>query len=89
MTLAKEVVTASILNNRMRFHKVRAECFRLQASSNNNPDSRGMYMQLAARETALAQRLEQQAPKQVKGLAATPTAREESSRRRFRSRQDI
>ena len=89
MTLDKEVVTASILNNRIRFHRVRAERFRLQASSHNNPDSRGMYMQLAARETALAQRLEQQAPKQVKGLAATPTAREESSRRRFRSRQNV
>jgi len=49
MTFAKEVVTVSILNNRARFHRVRAERFGAQASRSQNPDSRAMYLQLAAR----------------------------------------
>jgi hypothetical protein len=90
MTFAREVVTASILNSRARFHRVRAERFGLHASSSNNPDSRMMYLQLAARETALADRLEQQPPKtkQTKSPAAIPTGPEESRgpRPRFRFR---
>ena len=69
MTLAKEVVTASILNNRVRLHRARAERFGLQASRSRNPDSRAMYMQLAARETAIAERLEQQTPKRANSLS--------------------
>ena len=57
MTFAKEVVTASIVNNRARFHRVRAERFRVHAYTRRNPDSRAMYLQLAARETAIAERL--------------------------------
>ena len=37
MTFAKEVVTASILNNRARFHRVRAERFGVHASRSQNP----------------------------------------------------
>jgi len=85
MTFAKEVVTASILNNRVRFHRARAERFGLQASRSRNPDSRAMYMQLAARETAIAERLEQQTPKRAKLPLATPTTPEKSrGPRRFR-----
>jgi len=58
MTFAKEVVTASILNSRTRFHRVRAERFGAHASRSQNPDSRAKYLQLAARETAIAERLE-------------------------------
>ena len=76
MTFAKEVVTASILNNRARFHRVRAERFRVHAYTSPNPDSRAMYMQLAARETAIAERLEQQTPKRAK--LHTPTTTEKS-----------
>ena len=73
MTFAKEVVTASILNNRVRFHRARAERFGLQASRSQNPDSRAMYLQLAARETAIAERLERQPPKPAKPqFAAEP-----------------
>jgi hypothetical protein len=60
MTFAKEVVTASILNNQARFHRVRAEQFRVHAYTRRNPDSRAMYVQLAARETAIAECLERQ-----------------------------
>ena len=38
MTFAKEVVTASILNNRVRFHRARAERFGLQASRSRSPE---------------------------------------------------
>ena len=78
MTFAKDVVTASILNSRTRFHRVRAERFRLHASSDSNPHSRGMYLQLAARETAIAERLERQTPKRAKLPIATPRAPEKS-----------
>ena len=37
MTFAKEVVTASILNNRARFHRVRAERFRVHAYASQTP----------------------------------------------------
>jgi hypothetical protein len=85
MTFAKEVVTASILNNRARFHRVRAERFGIRASRSQNPNSRAMYLQLAARETALAERLERQSPERAKLLLATPTTPEKSrGPRRFR-----
>ncbi len=58
MTFAKEVVTASILNNQARFHRVRAKRIRVHAYTSRNPDSRAIYLRLAARETAIAQRLE-------------------------------
>jgi hypothetical protein len=76
MTFAKEVVTISILNNRARFHRVRAERFGAQASRSQNPDSRAMYLQLAARETAIAERLERQPPKRAKLPIATESPRE-------------
>jgi len=76
MTFAKEVVTASVVNNRARFHKVRAERFRVHAYTSRNPDSRGMYLQLAARETAIAERLERQTPKRAKLPIATKSPRE-------------
>jgi hypothetical protein len=80
MTFAKEVVTASILNNRARFHRVRAERFGAHASSSQNPDSRAMYLQLAARETAIAERLERQSPKRAKlPIATRRTSREISA----------
>ena len=80
MTFAKEVVTASILNNRARFHRVRAERFGAHASSSQNPDSRAMYLQLAARETAIAERLERQTPKRAKlPIATRRTSREISA----------
>ena len=78
MTFAKEVVTASILNSRTRFHKVRAERFGVHASKAQNPNSRAMYLQLAARETAIAERLERQTPKRAKREVATPGAPEKS-----------
>jgi hypothetical protein len=87
MTFAKEVVTASIFNNRARFHRVRAERFGARASRSQNPDSRAMYLQLAARETAIAERLERQTPKRAKLPLATQTTPEESrGPRRFRFR---
>ena len=76
MTFAKDVVTASILNSRTRFHRVRAERFRAHASRSQNPDSRAMYLQLAARETAIAERLERQPPKRAKLPIAPKSARE-------------
>ena len=80
MTFAKEVVTASILNNRARFHRVRAEQFRVHAYTSPNPDSRAMYIQLAARETAIAERLERQPPKRAKlPIATRRTSREISA----------
>ena len=80
MTFAKEVVTASILNNRARFHRVRAERFGAHASRSQNPDSRAMYLQLAARETAIAERLERQPPKRAKlPIATRRTSREISA----------
>ena len=77
MTFAKEVVTASLLNSRTRFHKVRAERFGYTSRA-QNPDSRAMYLQLAARETAIAERLERQTPKRAKLPIATPRAPEKS-----------
>jgi len=80
MTFGKEVVTASILNNRARFHRVRAERFGAHASRSQNPDSRAMYLQLAARETAIAERLERQTPKRAKlPIATRRTSREISA----------
>ena len=80
MTFAKEVVTASILNNRARFHRVRAERFGAHASRSQNPDSHAMYLQLAARETAIAERLERQTPKRAKlPIATRRTSREISA----------
>ena len=76
MTFAKEVVRASILNTRARFHRVRAERFGVHASRSQNPDSRAMYLQLAARETAIAERLERQPPKRTKPPIATGSPRE-------------
>jgi hypothetical protein len=78
MTFAKEVVTASILNSRARFHRVRAERFGVHASRSQNPDSRAMYLQLAARETVIAERLERQPPKRAQLPVATPRASEKS-----------
>jgi len=78
MSFAKEVVTASIINSRARFHRVRAERFRVHASRSQNPDSRAMYLQLAARETAIAERLERQTPKRAKLPIATPRAPEKT-----------
>jgi hypothetical protein len=66
MTFAKEVVTAGILNNQLRFHRERAERFRAHAYTRQNPDSRAMYLQLAAREAAIAERLERQPPERTK-----------------------
>jgi hypothetical protein len=60
MTFAKEVATAGMLNNQARFHRVRAEQFRVHAYTRRNPDSRAMYLQLATTETAIAERLERQ-----------------------------
>jgi hypothetical protein len=60
MTFAKKVVTASILNNQARFHRARAEQFRVHAYTRRNPDSRAMYLQLATSETAIAERLDRQ-----------------------------
>jgi hypothetical protein len=71
MTFAEEVVTAGILNNQARFHRVRAEQFRVHAYTRRNSDSRAMYLQLAARETAIAERLERQPPKRAKLPIAT------------------
>jgi hypothetical protein len=45
-------------NNQARFHRVRAERFRVHAYTSRNSDSRAMYLRLAARETAIAERLE-------------------------------
>ena len=78
MTFGKEAVTASILNSRARFHRVRAERFGVHASRSQNPDSRAMYLQLAARETAIAERLERQPPKRAQLPVATPRAPEQS-----------
>jgi len=87
MTFAKEVVTASILNTRAHFHRVRAERFGVHASRSQNPDSQAMYLQLAARETAIAERLERHTPKRAKLPIATSTAPEESrGPRRYRFR---
>ena len=60
MTSAKEVVTADMLNNQARFHRVRAEQFRVHAYTRRDPNSRAMYLQLAMTETAIAERLERQ-----------------------------
>jgi hypothetical protein len=49
-----------LVENRARFHRVRAEQFRVHAYTRRNPDSRAMYLQLAARETAIAECLERQ-----------------------------
>jgi hypothetical protein len=76
MTFAKEVVTASILNSRARFHRVRAGRFGARASSSQSTDSREMYLQLAARETAIAERLERQTPKRAKPPIVTESPRE-------------
>ena len=76
MTFAKEVVTTSILNSRARFHRVRAERFRVHAYTSPNPDSRAMYIQLAARETAIAERLERHPPKRAKLPIAPKSPRE-------------
>ena len=78
MTFAKEVVTASILNSRARFHRVRAGRFGVRASSSQSTDSREMYLQHAARETAIAERLERQTPKRAKLTVAPPKAPEKS-----------
>jgi hypothetical protein len=53
-----EIVTTSILSSRAHFHRLRADRFRSNALKSTNADSRGMYTQLAARETSLAERLE-------------------------------
>jgi hypothetical protein len=45
-------------NNQAPFHRVRAERFRVHAYTSRNPDSRAMYLRLAARETAIAESLE-------------------------------
>jgi hypothetical protein len=52
------IMTTSILSSRVQFHGLRAERFRSNALKSTNADSRGMYAQLAARETSLAERLE-------------------------------
>jgi len=52
------IMTTSILSSRVHFHRLRAERFRSNALKSTNADSRGMYTQLAARETSLAERLE-------------------------------
>jgi len=78
MTFAREIVTASILNSRAHFHRVRAERFGVHASRSQNADSRAMYLQLAARETAIAERLERQPPKRAQLPVATPRAPEKS-----------
>ena len=79
MTFAKEVVTASILNSRTRFHRVRAERFGAHASRSQNPDSRAKYLQLAARETAIAERLERQTTKRAKLTVASSESPREIS----------
>jgi hypothetical protein len=48
----------STLGNRVRFHRERAERFSRHASGTRNPDTREMYLRLAEREVALAERLE-------------------------------
>jgi hypothetical protein len=72
MTFPKRVMTASILSSRVRFHRVRAERFGARASRSQNRESRAMYAQLAAKETALAERLERQPRKRSKIKVATP-----------------
>jgi hypothetical protein len=78
MTFARENVTASILNSRAHFHRMRAERFGVHASRSQNADSRAMYLQLAARETAIAERLERQPPKRAQLPLATQTTPEKS-----------
>ena len=63
-------------NNQAPFHRVRAERFRVHAYTSRNPDSRAMYLQLAARETAIAERLERQTPKRAKLPIVTKSPRE-------------
>jgi hypothetical protein len=45
-------------NNQAPFHRVRAKRIRVHAYTSRNPDSRAIYLRLAARETAIAERLE-------------------------------
>ena len=74
------------LNTRVRFHSEQAECFKRHASNTKISCTREMYLRLAevgialaARGTALAEQLGQQAPREVEDQDATPTTPGEST----------